>query len=178
MHLGMMQIASSWQRFSHDVDFDRLWGMHHWMDNDIDAPEAWRVWNGEVAKPITVAVIDTGIDYTHQDLREQMWVNPLEIPGNGIDDDGNGYVDDVHGADFANQDGDPMDDQMHGTHCSGTIAGVGNNGVGVTGVSWRGVRLMALKFLASDGSGRTSDAVKAIDYAVAEGARIASNSWG
>jgi len=155
-----------------------LWGMHHWAGNDIDAPEAWRIWNGEIGAGITVAVIDTGIDYTHEDLREQMWVNPGEIPGNGIDDDNNGWVDDVHGADFVNQDGDPMDDQMHGTHCSGTIAGVGGNGIGVAGVSWRGVRLMALKFLDAGGSGRTSDSIFAIDYAVAHGAKIASNSWG
>merc|ERR1719512_114507 len=72
----------------------------------------------------------------------------------------------------------PMDDGKHGTHCSGTIAGIGNNGIGVTGVAWRGVRLMALKFLGGDGNGRTSDAVRAIDYAVAHGAKIASNSWG
>lgn len=166
------------ERFPNDPAFPVLWGMHDWGDFDIDAPEAWRTCNGEVGAGVIVAVIDTGIDYNHEDLRGQMWVNPNEIPDNGIDDDGNGYIDDIHGADFANDDGDPWDDGMHGTHCSGTIAGIGNNGIGVTGVAWRGVRLMALKFLSSDGSGRTSDAAKAIDYAIAEGARIASNSWG
>jgi len=170
--------ANQEQRFSDDPDVKELWGMHHYAGFDIDAPEAWKIWTGEIGKGITVAVIDTGIDYNHEDLKEQMWNNPLEIPDNGVDDDDNGYIDDIHGADFANDDGDPMDDQMHGTHCAGTIAGVGNNRFGVTGVAWRGVRLMALKFLDASGAGRTSDAIRAIDYAVAQGAKIASNSWG
>lgn len=166
------------QRFPNDPAFSQLWGMYNWADSDIDAPEAWRVWTGEIGAGITVGVVDSGIDYMHEDLREQMWVNPHETPNNGIDDDGNGYVDDIHGANFIREDGDPMDDNMHGTHCSGTIAGIGNNGIGVTGVAWRGVRLMALKFLDAAGSGRTSDAIKAIDYAIAHGAKILSNSWG
>ena len=83
-----------------------------------------------------VAVIDTGIDYTHPDLAANIWTNPGEIAGNGVDDDGNGFVDDVHGYDFANDDGDPMDDHGHGTHVAGTIAAVGNNGIGVAGVAW------------------------------------------
>ena len=152
--------------------------MNNYGGYDIDAPEAWEISTGADGPGIVVAVIDTGIDYTHPDLRDQMWVNPGEIPGNGIDDDGNGVIDDVHGADFANEDGDPLDDQKHGTHCSGTIAGVGDNGLGVAGVAWRGVRLMALKFLRASGSGRASDALRALNYAVAHGARIASNSWG
>mmetsp|Transcript_132781 Transcript_132781/g.424926 ORF Transcript_132781/g.424926 Transcript_132781/m.424926 type:complete len:1192 (-) Transcript_132781:467-4042(-) len=170
--------AAPGQRVGNDPEMSRLWAMQDYGGFDIDVPEAWNIWTGEVGKGITVAVIDTGIDYTHEDLREQMWVNPLEIPGNGIDDDQNGIVDDIHGADFANQDGDPMDDMMHGTHCAGTIAGVGNDRQGVAGVAWRGVRLMALKFLDSAGAGRVSDAIQAIDYAVAQGAKIASNSWG
>ena len=84
----------------------------------------------------------------------------------------------MHGADFANGDGDPFDDQMHGTHCAGTIAGHGNNLQGVAGVAWAGVRLMALKFLSASGGGRTSDAIKCLNYAVAHGARVTSNSWG
>lgn len=160
-----------------DANFSKLWGMDHWGDRDIDAVQAWKKFNGS-SEGIVLAVIDTGIDYTHPDLKDQMWVNPNEIPGNGIDDDGNGIIDDVHGADFANNDGDPLDDQMHGTHCAGTIAGKGNNGIGVAGVAWQGVRLMALKFLSASGGGRTSDAVKALNYAVAMGARITSNSWG
>jgi len=174
----MTSVGGPSQRLPNDANFSALWGMHAADDNDIDAPEAWKKFTGEFSTGIVVAVIDTGIDHTHEDLRENMWVNPGEIPGNGIDDDGNGYIDDIHGADFANEDGDPMDDQMHGTHCAGTIAGVGNNGVGVAGVAWHGVRLMALKFLTATGGGRTSDAIKAVDYAVAHGAKIASNSWG
>lgn len=161
-----------------DASLDRLWGLHHYGDRDIDAAEAWRIAHAPSPEGIVVAVIDTGIDYTHPDLKDQMWVNPNEIPDNGIDDDGNGIVDDIHGADFANNDGDPMDDQMHGTHCAGTIAGNGNNSIGVAGVAWQGVRLMAMKFLSASGGGRTSDAIKCLNYAVAMGAKLSSNSWG
>jgi hypothetical protein len=159
-------------RLPNDPEFYRLWGLP-----DIDAPEAWASFTGN-SSHIVVAVIDTGIDYNHVDLHEQMWSNPGEIPNNGIDDDDNGYVDDIHGVNFVENNGDPFDDNIHGTHCAGTIAAVGNNGVGVAGVAWRGVKLMALKFLDGRGSGRTSDAISAVDYAVAHGARITSNSWG
>ena len=137
-----------------DPRLSKLWAIDHFGDRDMDAVEAWKMSSRSVmesAQPVVVAVIDTGIDYTHPDLQESMWVNPNEIAGNGIDDDGNGIVDDVHGADFANNDGDPMDDQMHGTHCAGTIAATGNNSIGIAGVAWQGVRLMALKFLTSTG---------------------------
>lgn len=177
-HFVVVHEPSPKQRFPNDPSFQYLWGMNNYAKHDIDAPEAWKTWTGEIGAGITLAVIDTGIDYNHPDLKGQVWVNPYEIPGNGIDDDNNGYIDDIHGADFANEDGDPMDDNMHGTHCSGTIAGIGNNGIGVAGVAWRGVRLMGLKFLTSTGSGKTSDSIKAIDYAMANGAKIASNSWG
>ena len=126
--------------------FSELWGMHNTGQTggtpgaDIHAPEAWDITTG--SRQIIVAVIDTGVDYTHPDLTNNIWTNPGEIPGNGIDDDGNGYVDDVHGYDFVNNDGDPMDDHDHGTHCSGTIGGEGNNGIGVAGVCWQ-VRIMA-----------------------------------
>ena len=139
-----------------DPRLSKLWAIDHFGDRDMDAVEAWKMSSRSVtesAQPVVVAVIDTGIDYTHPDLQESMWVNPNEIAGNGIDDDGNGIVDDVHGADFANNDGDPMDDQMHGTHCAGTIAATGNNSIGIAGVAWQGVRLMALKFLTSTGLG-------------------------
>jgi len=188
--VGNRETADDWEKFTvkvhhgqdtkipDDANFSKLWGMDHFGDRDIDAVEAWKMFTGDSSRGIVVAVIDTGIDYTHPDLKDRMWVNPNEIPDNGIDDDNNGIVDDVHGADFANSDGDPMDDQMHGTHCSGTIAGSGNNGLGVAGVTWQGVRLMALKFLSASGGGRTSDAIKALNYAVAMGARLTSNSWG
>ena len=151
------------------------------FDADIDAPEAWNITTG--SRAIVVGVIDTGIDYTHPDLAANIWTNPGEIAGNGVDDDANGFVDDVHGYDFANNDGDPMDDHYHGTHVSGTIGAVGNNGTGVAGVSWN-VSLMALKFLDASGSGWDSDAIRAVNYATmmrmtyGVNVRVTSNSWG
>jgi subtilisin family serine protease/sugar lactone lactonase YvrE len=142
---------------------------------DIRATQAWQLTTG--SPDVVVAIIDTGVDATHPDLAPNIWTNPGEIPDNGIDDDGNGYVDDVHGWDFANHDNDPDDDVGHGTHVAGTIAAVGDNGIGVAGVAWH-VRIMPLKFLSGDGTGTTADAIAAIDYAVAMGARIANNSWG
>ena len=152
-----------------------LWGLNQANDVDIDAPEAWDI--RSAATGITVAIIDTGIRYTHQDLAANAWANPGETAGDGIDNDANGYVDDVRGIDAYNRDGDPMDDQGHGTHCAGTIGATGNNGIGLTGVAW-GVQLMALKFLSSTGSGTDSDAVICIDYARLKGAKILSCSWG
>jgi len=156
-------------------------------DADIDAPEAWdryRVIQGLAAdsaeigsRDVLVGVIDTGIDYTHPDLAANIWTNPGEIAGNGIDDDGNGYIDDMHGWDFHNDDNDPHDDHSHGTHCAGTIGGVGDNGIGVVGVNWQ-VSMMALKFLSGDGSGYTSDAIGCVEYATAMGVDLTSNSWG
>lgn len=141
---------------------------------DINALAAWNVTTGSGS--VIVAVIDTGVDYTHRDLAANMWRNAGEIPGNGIDDDGNGYVDDVYGYDFANDDPDPMDDNGHGTHVAGILGAVGNNGRGVAGVIWN-VQIMALKFLRSDGTGYTSDALRALNYAVSHGAVISNNSW-
>lgn len=144
-------------------------------DQDIAAPLAWDQSVGTGAK--LVAVIDTGIDYNHPDLASNIWVNPGEIPGNNRDDDGNGFVDDVHGFDFVNNDGNPMDDNGHGTHVAGTIGAVTNNGVGVAGVNWN-VKMMALKFLDRSGSGYLTDAIASLDYAVRMGAKISNNSWG
>ncbi len=141
---------------------------------DINAPAAWDVTTGSRAN--IVAVIDTGMDYKHPDLAPNVWTNPGEIPGNGIDDDGNGFVDDVHGYDFVNHDGDPMDDNGHGTHVSGILGAVGNNQLGVVGVNWD-VQIMPVKFLNAAGSGFTVDAVAALNYAVTMGARISNNSW-
>jgi subtilisin family serine protease len=161
-----------------------LWGLHNEgqnggkVDADIDAPEAWKFTVGKnqsEGAPI-IAVIDTGVDYNHPDLKANIWVNPGEIAGNGIDDDGNGVVDDVHGYNAQNQSGDPMDDDKHGTHCSGTIGAVGNNGQGVVGVNHK-ANIMAVKFLGPNG-GTLAGAIDGLLYATKNGARVTSNSWG
>jgi len=166
---------------SNDPRRSELWGLDNTRDADIDAPAAWDITTG--SRSVVVAVVDTGVDYNHPDLAANIWTNPGEIPGNGRDDDGNGFVDDVHGYNFAYNTSDPMDDQGHGTHVSGTIAAVGNNGVGVVGVNWS-ASIMALKFLDSSGSGYTSDAVRAINYATmmrtryGMNVRVMNHSWG
>ena len=167
----------------------RLWGLDNlgqtvnWTagapDADIDAREAWSVSTG--SPNVVVAVIDTGVDLTHPDLAANIWVNQGEdCPGcrtNGVDDDGNGYVDDWRGWDFVNGDNDPTDDMGHGTHVAGTIAAVGNNGLGVAGVTWS-TKVMPLKFLSAAGTGTVADAISAILYANANGASILNSSWG
>ena len=161
-----------------DPDLPTLWGMPK-----IRAPGAWNLTTG--SSSVVLASVDTGVDYTHPDLAANMWHNPGEIAGNGLDDDGNGYVDDVYGiaeaSDNANPS-DPMDVQGHGTHTAGTMAGVGDNGIGVTGVAWR-ASIMALRFFDAEGRGATSDAIACIDYVVQMKERgvnvVAINaSWG
>ncbi len=169
-----------------DPRFGELWGLHNTGTNipgsssgnigaDIKALKAWELTKG--SRKIKIAVIDTGVDYSHSDLKDNIWTNPGEIPGNGIDDDGNGYIDDVHGYDFANNDGDPMDGHGHGTHCSGTIGAVHDNGIGVAGVMGE-VSIVGVKFLTDSGSGTSENAIKSIDYATQLGVDIMSNSWG
>src|SRR5687768_7820451 len=142
---------------------------------DISASAGWDILNS--ANDIIVAVVDTGIRYTHEDLAANMWRNPGEIAGNNFDDDGNGVIDDIHGVNAITGSGNPMDDGDHGTHVAGIIGAVGNNGKGITGVAWS-VKLMACKFIGSDGFGFTSDAVSAIDYAIDEGADVINASFG
>jgi len=142
---------------------------------DISATSAWDIHTG--GENAFVGIIDTGIDYTHPDLVDNVWTNPGEIPNNGKDDDENGYKDDVHGWDFCNDDKDPMDDMGHGTHCAGTIAAITNNNAGVAGICWS-AQLVGLKFLSAAGSGWISDAADALDYANAMEIPITSNSWG
>jgi subtilisin family serine protease len=159
----------------------RLWGLNNTGQKggtrgaDINVVPAWDLTTGSTN--VVVAVIDTGIRYTHQDLVGQIWVNPKEIAGNGKDDDNNGFVDDVHGINAITMSGDPMDDNSHGTHCSGTIGAAANNGKPHVGVAWQ-VQLMGCKFLSAGGFGATSDAITCVNYAVANGAKILSNSWG
>lgn len=179
-----------------DPNITHLWGLdnhgqvtpgytgHGTPGADIDAVRAWDI--GHDSSAVLVGIIDTGIDHTHEDLSGNIWQNPGEVGmdgggndrrTNGIDDDGNGYVDDWRGWDFFSDDNDPLDDHFHGTHCAGTIGAVGDNGVGIAGVNWR-VSLMGLKFLSATGSGTLSDGVDAIDYATRIGADLTSNSWG
>lgn len=165
-----------------DTSFNSLWGLS--AGTGIDAPRAWDIRTG--SGDVVVAIIDTGIDYTHPDLQANIWNNPNEVAGNGIDDDGNGIIDDKHGANFsgvsAAHRGNPMDDNSHGTHVAGTIGAVGNNAIGIVGVAWQ-VKLLGIKFLDASGSGSLSGAIQAINYMVAlknagVNIRVANNSWG
>lgn len=157
-----------------------LWGLNNSRRNgaDIDAPEAWNRTVGNRTGHI-VAVLDTGVDLEHPDLVDNLWVNSREIPGNGIDDDGNGVVDDVHGYDAYYDDGVPEDKDGHGTHCAGTIGAVGNNGKGIVGVNWQ-AQIMPIKIFSNDAKPKTSTSaiLRGISYASKQGARVTSNSWG
>jgi len=164
-----------------DRYFNNLWGLENTGQvpgtpgADIDAPQAWDISTG--SSEVRVAVVDTGADLAHPDLEPNLWTNPGEVAGNGRDDDANGVVDDVHGADFASGDGEPDDANGHGTHVAGTIAARGNDGIGVAGVTWRS-SLIPLKILGADGSGSASDAIRAYAYADRAGARIINLSLG
>jgi subtilisin family serine protease len=164
-----------------DPSFASQWSLHNSGQSggvpgaDIGAVAGWNTLTS--ASNVVVAIIDSGIRYTHEDLADNMWKNPGEIPGNGLDDDGNGYVDDLHGINSIDRTGEPMDPSGHGTHVAGIIGAVGDNGVGISGVAWR-VQLMALRFIDDDGSGATSDAIECIDYARQHGAHIINASWG
>ena len=166
-----------------DPMFNLLWNLHNTGEGggtagaDVNAPQAWEVATGGDRETI-VAVIDTGVDYRHPDLAANMWINKAESNGSpGLDDDRNGYIDDIYGYDFCNSDGDPIDDAGHGTHVAGIIGAVGNNGVGVVGVCWK-VKIMAVKFLDQDGNGYDSDAIAAVQYATLMSAKVMNSSWG
>ncbi len=199
--------------FPNDEHFSRQWALHNigqtdatpdgsagTPDADVDGPEAWDL---ETGGDVLIGVIDTGMVYTHEDLAANMWVNADEdLNGDGlftkadinnVDDDGNGFVDDVHGYDFTTcaefntsgstcikskpRDSDPLDDRFHGTHVSGILAAEGNNMDGVAGVSWT-ARLMAIKAFNFQGRGLESDAIDAIAYATLMGVTLTNNSWG
>lgn len=152
-----------------DPSYGSQWGLEK-----IDAPEAWNITTG--SKDVIVAILDTGVDYDHPDLYENIWINENEIPGNMIDDDMNGYIDDIYGWDFQENHNDPNDMHSHGSHCAGIIGAVGNNSIGVTGVNWN-VKIMSLK-VATDSGGFNSYAVASgLNYAINNGALISSNSY-
>lgn len=164
-----------------DPFFNKQWGM-----SQANVRNAWDKGTGN--PEVVVAVIDTGVDYTHEDLVDNIWHNPKEIPNNNIDDDQNGYVDDIIGWDFVSKDNKPFDkygsftdilngaNPGHGTHCAGNVAARGENGKGIAGVA-PNVRIMPLRFLGEQG-GLISDGIQAIKYAVDNGAKVLSNSWG
>lgn len=173
-----------------DAQFSKQWGLVNTGKNsggifssglkgeDVNVLKAWDITKGaEGDKMIKIAVIDTGVDYNHPDLKAQIDVNSAELSGTaGVDDDQNGFVDDVYGYDFANKDGNPMDGHGHGTHCAGVI-GAAHNGIGIAGVM-KNVKILPIKFLSDSGSGETIDAIASIDYAIKRGVHVMSNSWG
>lgn len=145
---------------------------------DLDALEAWTKSIG--SQEVVVAVLDSGVDFTHEDLRENMWLRPESVPA--YSDDELGEFNDLHGYDGTDLIADPMDDNGHGTHCAGIIGAEGNNGTGISGINWK-VRIMPLKFLGSGGFGSTNDAIEAINYAIDRkrkgvNLRVISASWG
>ncbi len=163
------------QNTPNDVQYSSLYGMTR-----IGAPTAWDTTTGSAN--VVVAVIDTGVRYTHEDIAANMWRNPAEISGNGIDDDGNGYIDDYYGYDFINNDSDPNDDYDHGTHVAGTIGAAGNNTLGVVGVNWN-VKIMALKIHDNTGNSTSAKIIEAYNYVRmmknrGVNIRVTNNSYG
>ena len=163
-----------------DPSYGELWGLNNTGQSggvagaDIDAQKAWDLGKG-TGKTI-IADIDTGVDYNHPDLVANLWKNLKETPGNGIDDDQNGFIDDFYGIDTANNDTNPMDDVDHGTHVAGIIGATGNNNVGVVGVAWK-TQIMSVKVLGTNG-GSSLSVVQGLNYAVNMGAKIANMSLG
>ena len=171
-----------------DPSFSQLWGMNNTgqlggvVDADINAPEAWNITTG--SSSVVLGLLDTGVDYNHPDLSANIFNNPGEIPGNGIDDDGNGWIDDVHGIDTIAEVGDPMETDGHGTHVSGTMAARGNNGTGVVGVNWNATIVTCKAF--GPFGGQLSDILQCMDYFLALKTRpdnpvdivATNNSWG
>ncbi len=177
--LGRYRCESNNAYFSSAVPNDTYYG-EQYASSYMSLPAAWDKSTG--AGDIIALVIDTGVLYAHPDLAANMWRNPGEIAGDGVDNDNNGYVDDVYGINAILNTGNPLDDNGHGTHCAGILGGRGDNGQGVAGVAWN-TKIAAAKFLSSSGSGSLSNAVKAINYGIAlrrAGHKIvvSNNSWG
>lgn len=164
-----------------DAWYPNQWGLNNTQNTDINAPEAWDMSTG--SSTVVIGVIDTGIKYDHGDLYQNMWVNPGETSGNGIDDDTDGVIDDIYGLNAITDTGNPYDDNGHGTHVAGIIGAKANNTIGVSGINWN-VKMIACKFLNSAGSGATSDAIQCIDYLTnlktVNGINViaTNNSWG
>lgn len=146
-----------------------------WYLNAVDALAAWDITVGDTTQ--IIAILDTGVDGLHPDLVNKIWTNPNEIPGNGIDDDHDGFIDDIHGWDFINNDNDPMDDNSHGTHVAGIAAAQSNNGKGIAGIAWN-AKIMPIKVLQSSGEGNSSDVAAGVLFAANHGATVINMSLG
>lgn len=168
-----------------DPLFDQQWGLYNTgqtvngdpgqSNADIRAIPTWDFWTGD--PEFRVAVIDTGVDYLHPDLRSNIMINLNEIPNNGMDDDFNGWRDDTFGYNTMDNNGDVMDEQGHGTHIAGILGASGNNFTGITGVGWQ-CKIVALKFLDENGNGFISDAIEAMEYVISNRILLSNNSWG
>jgi len=173
-----------------DPEWPGLWGLHNTGQAtsgdqgeivgvagvDIQALQAWNLETG--SRDVVVAVIDTGVDFRNPDLAKNIFTNALEANGRpGVDDDGNGWVDDIHGYDFVDQDGDPTDEYGHGTHVAGTIGAVPDNALGIVGVNWE-VSILPIRFIDEAGLGDEVTAIQAVEYATQMGAKVMNNSWG
>ena len=200
-YIYKLENSDEWiTQIPNDPDFDKNWGLHNVGQQDavgqigtpgvdLDVVKAWELQTG--SREIKVSVIDTGVDYNHQDLKDNMFVNSGEVgeytdlvtgtiknkENDSVDNDGNGYIDDVRGWNFVMATNDPMDDHSHGTHVAGTIGAVGNNNLGTVGVNWH-VTILPAKFLSAGGSGTLDAAVQAIEYSTRMGVHVMSNSWG
>jgi subtilisin family serine protease len=173
------------QAMPNDTNFSQQWGLYNtgqavsgtagMPGNDMDAPQAWDIITDSTE--VIVAILDTGCDTNHLDLAANIWRNPGEIAGDGVDNDRNGYIDDVHGWDFADGNNNPFDASGHGTHVAGITAAVGDNQRGISGVAWH-ARIMPVRVMNAFDTGTTADAIDAIHYAVENGAKIINCSWG
>jgi len=176
---GRVKCEADIAYFASETPNDPLF-TNQYANSFLSLTSAWDVTTG--SDSVLALVVDTGILYSHPDLAPNMWSNPNEIPSNGVDDDGNGYIDDIHGINAITNTGNPLDDNGHGTHCAGIIGARGNNATGITGVAWK-VKLIGAKFLSSSGSGSLSNAIKALNYGTTlrnagHKVVVSNNSWG
>lgn len=166
-----------------DPSLKKLWSFRSTNKNGASIQEAYQLDLPAPEKSVIVAVLDTGVDYRHPDLRNMMWVNPKEIPGNGLDDDGNGYIDDVHGINTLKRDhqgrasGDPMASDFHGTHVAGIIAAQSDNGIGIAGAAIH-AKIMSVRTVPDNGDEKDRDVIESLLYAAKHGAKIINCSFG